>query len=251
MINHARTLLLNYSAGRMPEGAEFIDPSFSEKPLVDDIKNVRNLLFPYRNVYSDLIMVPKYLSLIHAPELEAYTLSFDNRITYPISRDFFDIIDDTYPVVSEFSSTSLTKMYIKFKAYPSYSVNSKWVVEFKAKNSVSITMGNREPVIVPVSFYRGISKEINILKNNISVYFTSTSGYLNSFFRYTISFVNSPLKSLSAIEDGFKLLSANSDVENRLFYKLPATKPLSDIYHYGQSSAIRTGAIILGYIYNV
>lgn len=78
MINHTRTLLLN---ARVPLDMTYMDPEFNPVDLSGTpVQGVSAILFP--SGASKVLGITSVLCVLHRPELEAYTLAFDSRITY-------------------------------------------------------------------------------------------------------------------------------------------------------------------------
>ena len=113
MINHARTLLLNTRA--LPAGAvqdpgeTYIDPAFSPVAYVGKLKAMQSLLVPpapsraVRNFY-----VYAMLRLVHAPDYDKYTRTFDARLTY--SDDFSPYVGEEF-AAAVWPSLNLDTLY--------------------------------------------------------------------------------------------------------------------------------------------
>ena len=105
MLNHARTLLVNYDAatggtkgfsGHLAE--ELIDPDYRAKILPPYLQTIRNILFG--NGASREVVNSKaraYLALLHATELKEFVTDLDPRISYDFSdKDVFENATDYY-----------------------------------------------------------------------------------------------------------------------------------------------------------
>jgi hypothetical protein len=99
MLNHARTLLVNYSAATGGTkgfsghfGEELIDPDYKFRTLPTYMQTIRNTLFG-RDVPRELVnaRARAYMALLHATELKEFITDLDPRISYDFSgKDIFD-----------------------------------------------------------------------------------------------------------------------------------------------------------------
>tara|TARA_R110000824_G_scaffold16491_3_gene68424 strand:+ start:1011 stop:1535 length:525 start_codon:yes stop_codon:yes gene_type:complete len=99
MLNHARTLLVNYSAAATGSvgfsghlGEELIDPDYIARTLPPYMQTIRHILFDRDATRARVnARARAYLSLLHATELEEFVLELDPRISYDFQgKDFFD-----------------------------------------------------------------------------------------------------------------------------------------------------------------
>ena len=87
MINHARTLLLNYSAANAigrGSAAEYVPNNFSPVKLPNALEIVRRTLFGVSSAANDAVLfrVRELLRYIHETELGDYIYALDSRVTY-------------------------------------------------------------------------------------------------------------------------------------------------------------------------
>lgn len=84
MVNHARTLLLNESARAVSKvSTMFVPADFSPVPIPALCQALNVAFFQPGSSLLDRVQSTQNLCLlIHAAELEPYTLRFDSRITY-------------------------------------------------------------------------------------------------------------------------------------------------------------------------
>ena len=110
MLNHARTLLVNYDAatggtkgfsGHL--GEELIDPDYRARSLPPYLQTVRNILFgngASREVVNSRSRA--YLALLHSTELKEFVTGLDPRISYDfLGKDIFDSSTDYYVSLGE------------------------------------------------------------------------------------------------------------------------------------------------------
>ena len=88
MINHTRTLLLNQLAVTCNGYVDnvYIDPNFTPVRLTPELQKVRGVLFIDTNIGQQLKTVMGLLKIVHISLLDAYTLYFDHRITYDLTK---------------------------------------------------------------------------------------------------------------------------------------------------------------------
>lgn len=95
MINHVRTLLLNLDPRSVsPEntGYEFVPPDYQYITLPMTLERVRQTLFGNSpDAVGRNYRLRQFLPILHAPDVEPFTLKPDSRITYlPATSVFFD-----------------------------------------------------------------------------------------------------------------------------------------------------------------
>ena len=101
MLNHARTLLVNFDgtagfSGHL--GEELLDPDYKQRVLPTYLQTIRSILFgrdPSREVIN--ARARAYMALLHSTELEEFVTELDPRISYDFQgRGIFDNAEDYY-----------------------------------------------------------------------------------------------------------------------------------------------------------
>jgi len=88
MLNHVRTLLLN----KQPSAFDglpvtYVPPSFQSLVLSADMQGLHAILFPQGlDASASSYIADTIMTIAHAPELNAYALLPDSRITYAETR---------------------------------------------------------------------------------------------------------------------------------------------------------------------
>lgn len=105
MINHARTLLLNYSAANAigrGSAAEYVPNNFVPVKLPNALEIVRRTLFGVSSTANDAVLfrVRELLRYIHETELGDYIYALDSRVTY-------------WPETSTSALAALQKIYVR------------------------------------------------------------------------------------------------------------------------------------------
>lgn len=82
MINHARTLLLNRPADAVTS-AIYIEPGFAPVVVPGEFQTLAAAILPVRLTTDERVtLVDALMPVLHAGELDQYTLRFDSRVTY-------------------------------------------------------------------------------------------------------------------------------------------------------------------------
>lgn len=178
MINHARTLLLNVSAGTAGDlelGSEYIPASFMPLSLPGQIEQVRRILF---GATPDMAMrnyrARQLLTLLHNTDLEQMLLDLDPRITYDFSDNPFSDRNLYTPIVEQLVGGSKQLAYVGEPIIPDSRgiMRMQWLVTIESGSTVETRL--LTPLQSAISAYTitgGISDLVPLVGSLSSVRF--------------------------------------------------------------------------------
>jgi hypothetical protein len=264
MINHARTLILNkldgvagLSSGTL--GAELIDSTFAPLLLPEGLGKVRSVLLPDGiNAYQTNCTLSYVMHLLHMPDLVTQTLLFDKRFTYDLSNDFTTQLRDQAITTDTWKTDTcdlqLSTVYQSKTKMTQQGNVITWVLtrDPSMGQTMLLQRDNEAPqVIVPV--IKNKKATVTLIADYLSVQIIAPSGALTGNLRYTVTFYAPVEADIGKWLSDFEYLSLQYGVNIVLFDPwepyAAVGNSLQDVWLHNSESLLRTGAFILGYVY--
>lgn len=259
MINHARTLLLNRTAGYFEGLADnvYIPEEFVPAILDTTLSNIKDAIIPPSGSRQQELDVARIvLRILHSPDLLPYVTGLDSRITYT----------DTVTTPAQLASghVQLIVSQVGSDIIPRYKFTTPAVIKPLAgvyKWSVASLDAERVTVVNT----KGMSQVVTMnptSRSSTSTYLEIIPGYLSIYFIlptlvFTGAFKIDYELTVSASYDvvqGFTNLNRSLALGPGVFnseYNPDVMPVLKDIWLVNPSMVTRFGAGVLGYIYSL
>ena len=263
MINHVRTLLLNqndFTAGQASgnPGAQPIDTAFQPVLVPQPLHDVRDVIIPpgYTPYQQNMTLV-SVMKLLHAPELEPYTLLLDSRVTYALTRDPADQAATALDITrhqDDVCDLSLNYGYVSDAAWTAPGQLFNWTIrrDPDSTSHILVEYNGTATRHTPV-FTNGISQQLPLIPGYLVFTLNAPTNALTGTFKYDIVFQAPVTTDLSALPARFQHLDLRAAVTRSVFEAwVPYTQELNELREiWAQSPEVllRTGAFILGYAY--
>lgn len=262
MINQTRTFLLNRSAIYFSgvTGSEYISPAFAPVVLSTSLARLRGVLFPQGvDKFTENYLAARILHILHMPELLAYTLYPDTRITYDLSQDTTGKLTGA-PV-------NMTSTLVGSDVVPNYQVNSDnypqnmayagehtWVCTKVGATQLRVVHNGTTSEVFGIVGSGTRSKQIELLPQYLYAYFTMPTQQLTGQVSVTYSTkIAIPFNIGEKFDELLRSAYQDGALET-LFSSTPGyDAQLADLRNTLNSSpetTLRFGALVLAYVYN-
>jgi len=263
MINHIRTLLLNRMdtvAGLVSgqPGSEYIDPTFRQVNLPAQFKQLYDVLFPDgATLYQRNYTLASVMRILHAPDMEAYTLSLDPRYTYTFSEDYMASIREAAVSITSWKSTSsnttLGYDFFDTRRWTQGSTILDWVVRHEETdgNAISVQLESRRENRIALTFSRGRSQSIPLVPDYLNIYIQDPDNALSSRFRFDIRYQPAAPSNVHRLLADLEALDARNGLAALVFADWPEysslISALRNLWQHADEANVRLGALLLGY----
>jgi len=265
LVNHARTILLNRAALEMAavSDAEYIPPAFTPIRTDDQILiGFKNTVFPAGiDLSTENFILTALMKILHAPELESYTLMFDDRVTYTTDlsnlSELFDSrvsIDTTY----QGAASDIEPRYVITEAGRPQALGlaGEHVWTFTDVDAytlgINYSKGGKTEVQVVDRAGANRTEDIPLVNGYLTAYFNLPSNTLTGTYRIVyrthIPPAYTPVDILTNLERFLvKPLALSTIFRDRGVYSTELGE-LKTIWLNSKEAPLKLGALILAYL---
>jgi hypothetical protein len=265
VINHARTLLLNKRAADVASvsGCYAVPAGFMPVDMPNVLREARGLLIPSGlHVSAEVYLVDVLMQLLHAPELEPLTLTWDSRVTY--SGRHTDLADMAEPQVTvNFASQASCDMTPRYRylagtyAAPlALAGEHSWRVERVDDYTVRITPSRGQPkdhtVLTMTTAAR--TAHFSLVPNYLAGYLETPSSAVTAGFSLVYETFLAPHYNVGARLTGIRQWLGRSGNYQELFRGADEDETMAElqgIWGIASEAPLRLGAILLALIHRL
>ena len=266
MINHMRTLLLNRPAAWFSSVnyADYVPGEFHSLTLDTQLQKVKNAILPIGlDAAAENYLGTLLTKILHAPELETYSLQPDSRYTYQTSLETLGSVVDI-PLTVNIYKSSACDMTIRYRidgtAYPdniSLAGNHVWILRKNTTHllDVQYSRGSTQTINVIDPNLVDITRDITLLPDYIRVYFEIPSGVLTGAFTYRLETDIAVPYNIAERSEELNRFLAQAGTSERIFRPVgiyaSTISELRNVWLSTTEVTLSFGAAMLGYLYQL
>ncbi len=260
MINHVRTLLLNRRAAEMDDvvGSEYIGDYFPVT-LPTNLDSIRRAFYPTElDLFGEHEVTARLMQVLHQPELDTVTRSFDPRTTYQLADETIAKALTNPLTVTRFkdSACDMTLHYVLSPDYTAARLTSGhhvWHLSSGNVESISIRHNDGPAELYDVvPRHVTVTEHIVLVRDYLSVYFDIPSSELTGTYRFTLDLMVPVQYNYSTVLERLEAVMARTGGESLLFDGTWEHLPvLLDTWHDSPETLLRLGAVALALAYQM